>query len=106
MDTTEAPVCFFSVASFLLQKEKWTMIQHDLTSTDHPVGGMEEPLRKKSKAILFSIFWRMIRYERTRFIYYVFVDSRRAMIGSMYGPYFTERPASTHLIEMLPFLRN
>jgi len=32
------------------------MIQHGLTSTDHPVGGMEEPLREKFKAILASTF--------------------------------------------------
>lgn len=29
--------------------------------------------------------------------------SGRAMIGSIYGPYFTERPASAHLIEMFAF---
>jgi len=39
------PVCFFSVDLFVQQKEKWAMIQHGLTSTIHPVCGMEEPLR-------------------------------------------------------------
>lgn len=49
-------MCFFSVDFFVQQKEMWTMIQHGLTSTDHPVGGIEERLRKKFKAILLSIF--------------------------------------------------
>ena len=49
-------MCFFSVDFFVQQKEMWTMIQYGLTSTDHPVGGMEEPLRGKFKAILLSIF--------------------------------------------------
>ena len=49
-------MCFFSADFFVQQKEMWTMIQYGLTSTDHPVGGMEEPLRGKFKAILLSIF--------------------------------------------------
>ena len=49
-------VCFFSVDFFVQQKEMWAMKQHSLTSTDHAVGGMEKPLRKKFKAILLSIF--------------------------------------------------
>ena len=49
-------MCFFSVDFIVQPKEMWTMIQHGLISTDHPVGGMEGPLRKKFKAILLSIF--------------------------------------------------
>ena len=49
-------MCFFSVDFFVQQKEMWTRIQHGLTSTDHPVNGMEESLRKTLKATLLSIF--------------------------------------------------
>ena len=49
-------MCFFSVDFFVQQKEMWTMIQQGLTSTDHPISGMEEPLGEKFKAILLSIF--------------------------------------------------